>query len=81
MLGAGAGFALLTLEDDVGELKTHGVGVGTLRAGLHYLLPINDATDARAALEVIGSLPAIKPSSAPTIRPWAMAVAAVQVGF
>lgn len=81
VIGAGAALARLSLENEDGNLQGYSLGVGTLRAGLHYLLPVDDDTDARAALEVIGSLPAIKPSSAPRIEPWAMVVAGVQVGF
>ncbi len=81
ILGAGAGLAHMDLSDPTtGELTTQNMGVGILRGSLEYVLPVR-GTDARASLDVMGAVPAIRSESASDVSPWLLAVASVGVGF
>jgi hypothetical protein len=81
ILGAGAGVARENQKDATsGALESHTLGIGLLRGSLQYSLPVRD-TDARAALDVIGSVPAIRGSSSVDSSPWLLVVASVGVGF
>jgi len=80
LLGAGGGVALLDVANESGNLSRSAVGMGSLRAGLAYSLPI-PKTDARAGMDVVGCVPAIHGASSPTIVPWLLAVGTVTVGF
>lgn len=75
-----AGAALARLDRDVGgRLTSYGIGVGVLRATLQYRLPVRDV-DARAALDVVGSMPAVGARAA-DVTPWVTAAVMVGVGF
>jgi hypothetical protein len=75
-----AGAALARLDRDVGgHLATESIGVGLLRATLQYRLPVRDV-DARAALDVVGSMPAVGAHAADA-SPWVTAAVMVGVGF
>jgi len=81
IVGAGAGVARLERRNsETGELETGSVGVGVLRGALEYVLPVQ-RTDARAGLEVIGSVPAIRSAETENARAWLLVVATVGVGF
>jgi hypothetical protein len=81
IVGAGAGVARLEERNSAtGELETGSVGVGVLRGALEYVLPVQ-RTDARAGLEVIGSVPAIRSAETENARAWLLIVATVGVGF
>lgn len=80
ILGAGAGLALLDRELQDGTTETSSIGVGVLRGTLQYALPVGD-TDARAGLDVIGSLPAIRGQDDPDPGAWVTVTASVIVGF
>jgi hypothetical protein len=80
VLGAGAGWARLDLRNDAGELEAASLGVGTLRASLEYVLPIVEA-DARAGVDLIGNVPAIRTEATQDASAWLTAVARVGVGF
>jgi len=81
IVGAGAGVARENQQDAIsGALETHTLGIGLLRGSLQYSLPVRD-TDARAALDVIGSVPAIRGSSSVDSSPWLLVIASVGVGF
>jgi hypothetical protein len=81
ILGAGAAVARLDRQDPVtGDLETSTLGVGVLRGTLQYLLPV-PSTDARAGIDVIGSVPAIRGSDDAPSSPWLLIVATVGVGF
>ena len=81
IVGAGAGVARLETEEDAtGEIKAGTVGVGVLRGAIEYVLPVQ-RTDARAGLEVIGSVPAIRSVETENARAWLLIVASVGVGF
>jgi hypothetical protein len=81
IVGAGAGVARLEAEDDAtGEIQSGTVGVGVLRGAIEYVLPVQ-RTDARAGLEVIGSVPAIRSAETENARAWLLIVASVGVGF
>lgn len=81
ILGAGAGVAR-TAETDpaTGNLQSHTIGIGLLRGSLQYSLPVR-GTDARAGLDVIGSVPAIRGNDSVDSTPWLLVVATVGVGF
>ena len=64
------------LEDGERD-EPHDFGVATVRAGLEYSLGLS-ATDARIALEALGSVPAI---SAQDRRPWLTFVSSLALGF
>ncbi len=80
LLGAGGGLARVDARDEAGDLSATTVGVGVLRPGLQYLLPVR-GSDARAGVELTGVLPAVQGSASATVGPWLMAVAAVSIGF
>jgi hypothetical protein len=81
ILGAGAGAARLELLDrTTGETDAYTVGIGTLRGSLQYVLPVR-GTDARASIDVVGSVPAIRGQDTPETSPWLLAMATVGVGF
>jgi hypothetical protein len=80
ILGAGAGVARLDGMGDDGSLETATYGVGILRGTLEYVLPVSEA-DARAAIDAIGSVPAIHEKGADDPGPWLVLVARVGVGF
>jgi hypothetical protein len=81
ILGAGAGAARLDLLDrSTGETEAHTVGIGVLRGTLQYMLPVR-GTDARASIDVIGAVPAIRGSDTPETSPWLLVLATVGVGF
>jgi len=80
ILGAGAAAARLEVADPAGGTSSYTVGVGTLRGTLQYALPIRD-TDARASIEVIGAVPAIRGNDSPDTSPYLLALATVGVGF
>jgi hypothetical protein len=75
-----AGAALARLDRDLGgRLESESIGVGLLRATLQYRLPVRDV-DARAALDVVGSMPAVGAHAADA-TPWVTAAVMVGVGF
>ncbi|HOU92626.1 MAG TPA: hypothetical protein PLU22_16345 [Polyangiaceae bacterium] len=80
LVGAGGGLARVDTRDEAGNLSATTVGVGVLRPGLQYVLPVR-GTDARAGVELTGALPAVQGSASTTVQPWLMAVAAVGIGF
>jgi hypothetical protein len=81
ILGAGAGAARLELLDrSTGESDTHTIGIGVLRGTLQYVLPVR-GTDARASIDVMGAVPAIRGENTPEASPWLLALATVGVGF
>lgn len=81
ILGAGAGVARTNQQDpNTGNLQAHTLGIGLLRGSLEYALPVRD-TDARAGLDVIGYVPAIRGSDSADTSPWLLIVATVGVGF
>ena len=81
ILAAGAGVARSEMTDPVnGGLAHATVGVGTLRGSLQYLLPVRH-TDARASLDVMGAVPAVRGSSDGDMKPYVMIGASVGVGF
>lgn len=80
IIGAGAGISRLDLAQADGSVQGETIGVGLLRGTLQYLLPV-DGTDARASLDVTGSLPAIRGSNGPSVDPWLTLGASVVVGF
>jgi hypothetical protein len=80
-VGAGAGLARLESPAESGGAASHSTaGVGLLRIGVSYQLPV-DGTDARAGIDLVGYLPAIRSRDAEPLAPWALAVATVGVGF
>lgn len=81
ILGAGAGVARLDLRDPTsGGLTAETIGIGVLRGTLAYMLPVG-STDARASIDVIGAVPAIRSEAAEDVAPWALVLATVGVGF
>jgi hypothetical protein len=80
ILGAGASAARLQLAGASGATSTYTIGVGMLRGTLQYALPIRD-TDARASIDVVGAVPAIRGSDAPDTSAYVLALATVGVGF
>ncbi|GMV17576.1 MAG: hypothetical protein HS104_12960 [Polyangiaceae bacterium] len=80
ILGAGAAAARVQLDDGAGGTESHTIGVGTLRGTLQYALPIRD-TDARASIDLIGAVPAIRGSDSPNTKAYLLALATVGVGF
>jgi hypothetical protein len=80
IIGAGAGAARIELQDRLGETDSYTIGVGTLRGTLQYALPIRD-TDARASIDAIGSVPAIRGQNTPEVQPYVLLLATVGVGF
>lgn len=80
VVAAGAALARLSGPDPGGGRDAATLGVGTLRAGVDYVLPLRDA-DARAAVEILGALPAIRGSDDRERDPWILLMASVGVGF
>jgi hypothetical protein len=80
ILGAGAAAARIEMTDASGARSASTIGVGTLRATLQYALPIRD-TDARASIDAIGAVPAIRGSNGPEMSPYMLVLATVGVGF
>jgi len=81
VVAAGAGLASIRLVPDDGDSpQSETVGIGVLRAGLHYLLPLG-STDARAGIDAVGCLPAVRSEDAADLSPWAVLVATLGVGF
>jgi len=84
VIGAGGGVARKSssVRED-GSLDTSTgatLGIGTVRAGLGYRLPFEEA-DARVTLDVTGALPAIRTDHDPDVTPWALASLTVGIGF
>jgi len=80
ILAAGAGMARLDLADPAtGDVDPVTIGVGLLRGSLQYRLPVR-GVDARAGLDVIGSVPAFAKAADDT-SPWLTLSASVGVGF
>lgn len=82
-IGAGGGVARTgsSLRDD-GSVDAHRgatLGIGVVRAGVAYLLPIE--ADARIALDVSASIPAIRSDDAPEVSPYAIGALTVSLGF
>ncbi len=81
ILGAGAGVARLDLRNPTtGNLDAETIGIGVLRGTLAYVLPVG-GTDARASVDVIGAVPAIRSEAAENVSPWMLVLATVGVGF
>lgn len=71
----------MDVEDSTtGQLSAQNLGIGILRGSLEYVLPVR-GTDARASIDVMGAVPAIRSESANSVSPWVLAVASVGVGF
>ena len=80
ILGAGGGIARIDrIDAETDELVGSTVGIGLLRGALQYRLPV-DGVDARAELDVIGSVPAFR-DEAGDVSPWLTLALAVGVGF
>jgi hypothetical protein len=81
----GAGAALTRLDHRTassgGEtsIDSESIGVGVLRATLQYRLPVRDV-DARAAVDVVGAVPAVG-SRAADAAPWVTGAVTVGIGF
>jgi len=75
VLGIGFGYARV----DSG-LAAGGLGVGTARAALEYVLPLDDA-DVRFSAGVLGALPGPADSSVADLKGWALLGATIGVGF
>jgi hypothetical protein len=81
IVAAGAGLASVRfVPDEADTPQTATAGIGVLRGGLHYLLPLG-STDARAGIDVVGCLPAVRTDEAADLSPWAIVVATLGVGF
>jgi hypothetical protein len=80
IVGAGAALARLDSIDEAGDRSSYNLGVGVLRATLEYVLPLSEA-HARAGVDLIGNVPAIRSLDAPEALPWALLVGRVGVGF
>ncbi len=80
--GGGLGVASSSVRSDGTVDQDHSslVGVGMLRAGLAYKLPLREA-DARLAFDITGTLPAIRAKDAPELSPWVFASLMVGIGF
>jgi hypothetical protein len=79
ILAAGAAVARLDGAKSGSHVATETIGVGLLRATIQYRLPV-DRVDARAALDVVGGVPAVG-VHAGEASPWALATLFVGVGF
>lgn len=80
--GAGAAHTGSSRGDD-GALRTDEgawLGIGTVRAGLSMLLPLEGA-DARIGVDLGAAIPAVVSDRAPSSSPWALGAAFVSVGF
>jgi hypothetical protein len=80
VLAAGAGIARADAVDADGNVTTSTLGVGVLRGTLEYVLPVSEA-DARAGIDVTGSVPAIRSRDAVDTNGWLLVIARVGVGF
>jgi hypothetical protein len=80
ILGAGAGVATLDREDPDGSMSKSTYGVGVLRGTLEYVLPVERA-DARAGVDLVGSVAAVRPRNAPDPGAWMVLSARVGIGF
>jgi len=81
IVAAGAGLSTVRfVPESTNTAQTATVGIGVLRGGLHYLLPLG-STDARAGLDAVGCLPAVRGEEAADVKPWALIVATLGVGF
>jgi hypothetical protein len=84
IVGAGGGVVRTSSsvrEDGTTDPETGAtIGVGLVRAGLGIRLPFEEA-DARLALDVTGTLPAIRASGAPDLTPWVLTSLMVGIGF
>jgi len=80
ILGAGAGVARLETASTNDGVHAAIVGIGSLRGSLEYVLPLHEA-DARAGFDVIGALPAIHGTDAPSVAGWVLVSARVGIGF
>lgn len=80
LVGAGAGLVRTSTLDATGESRSSTLGVGVLRLGLEYVLPV-DGTDARAGLSAIGAVPAVRGSDEGSRSPFVDVIATVGVGF
>lgn len=80
--GGGVGVASSSVRADGTTDPEHSsvLGVGLLRAGIAYKIPLGD-TDARLALDLIGTLPAIRAKDAPELSPWLIGTVMVGIGF
>jgi hypothetical protein len=82
ILAAGAALARLDRQTtSPGEtgIESENIGVGVLRATLQYRLPVRDV-DARAAADIVGSVPAVGARAA-DVTPWVTAAVTVGIGF
>jgi hypothetical protein len=80
IVAAGTGLARLESAATVGGTRGSTLGVATLRGTLEYVLPIRKA-NARAGLDLEGSLPAIRSSNSPNVEGWLLVTARVGIGF
>jgi hypothetical protein len=80
IVGAGAAVARLNHASADGSFDASTYGVGVLRGTLEYVLPVAQA-DARAGVDLVGSVPVIHGEGAPEPGPWLLLVARVGVGF
>lgn len=82
VLGAGAGLAQTYRVDAQGNRTSWGaaLGVGLVRGALEYKLPV-EGTDARAAVALLGVLPAIRGDAAPDDKGWFIFAATVGIGL
>ncbi len=80
--GGGLGVASSSVRSDgtIDPEKSSVLGVGLLRAGLAYKIPLREA-DARLAFDITGTLPAIRAKDAPDLSPWLFASVMVGIGF
>jgi hypothetical protein len=80
IIGAGAAVARLNHQAADGGTQASSYGVGLLRGTLEYVLPVESA-DARAGIDAVGSVPAVKGQRAPDVSPWLLLTARVGIGF
>jgi hypothetical protein len=80
VVAAGAGVARLDARAADGRSTAHAAGIGILRASLEYGLPLAQV-DARAAMDVSGSVPVVREDAGPNPSAWAFFGARVGVGF
>jgi len=80
IVGAGAGAARLAHAAADGSDTASTYGVGVLRGTLEYVLPVAQA-DARAGVDLVGTVPIIHGSEAPETGAWLLMVARVGIGF
>jgi hypothetical protein len=80
VVGAGAAVVRTSQGSAAGARQAWTYGAGVLRGTLEYALPV-ERSDARAGLDLVGSLPAIQARSAPDLSPWLMITARVGIGF